>query len=364
MITALETLLADRNPTLLALGEPTHGVAAFTTLRNEFLYHLVEQHGYRSVALESDCLAGRLVDAYVTTGEGDRQAVLTAGFSHGFGNLQGNRDLVEWLRDFNAGQRPADRVRFHGIDAPTEITGGDSPRGVLLELHRFLSAHLDHVPGDVATIEKLVGDDEEWTTEAAMWDPTKSKGDSADAGALRLLTDDLVALLEKEKPGLPEGGDLLARTAQGLLRYHAVVADPAPTRISLMLGQRDAMMAANLLALPRTFVFAHNGHLQRNLSTGQGFGPAWRWWSAGAQVARHLGDRYTFIAGELGASETQPDPDPATLQGYLASVVPDRALVATAGLDPELAARTDAVQGYSPFSDVTGADAIAFLRRV
>lgn len=47
---AVEDLLASRPepPILLALGEPTHGIAAFPSLRNELLRHLVERGNDRS----------------------------------------------------------------------------------------------------------------------------------------------------------------------------------------------------------------------------------------------------------------------------------------------------------------------------
>src|SRR5262249_41131500 len=86
-------------PRLLGLGEPTHGVEAFPRLRNEMLRYLVEDAGYRSIAIESDCLAGLLVDSYVQTGDGELDDVLARGFSHGFGGYAANRELVAWLRE-------------------------------------------------------------------------------------------------------------------------------------------------------------------------------------------------------------------------------------------------------------------------
>lgn len=52
---AVDDLIATRAepPVLLAVREPTHGIAAFPLLRNEVLSHLVER-GYRSIVLETD----------------------------------------------------------------------------------------------------------------------------------------------------------------------------------------------------------------------------------------------------------------------------------------------------------------------
>lgn len=49
-------------PRLLALGEPTHGEDALLELRNELFRQLVEQEGYRTITIESDCLRGLIVD--------------------------------------------------------------------------------------------------------------------------------------------------------------------------------------------------------------------------------------------------------------------------------------------------------------
>src|SRR3712207_1292961 len=89
---ALDELLAA-SPAVFAPGEPTHGIKAFPLLRNDILAHLAER-GYRSVVLETDHFAAPVVDDYVNGGEGDLDSVLATGFSHGFGAVPGNRELV------------------------------------------------------------------------------------------------------------------------------------------------------------------------------------------------------------------------------------------------------------------------------
>src|SRR5690349_16817906 len=136
---ALDDLLTARTepPALLALGEPTHGIVAFPLLRNEMLGHLVER-GYRSIALETDAFAASIVDDYVAGATAELDTVLETGFSHNFGAVPGNRELVEWLRTHNAGRPPQDRVRFHGFDAPTEYAAAPSPRRALSSVIDYL----------------------------------------------------------------------------------------------------------------------------------------------------------------------------------------------------------------------------------
>src|SRR5690242_10727976 len=62
-------------PRLLGLGEPMHGVEAFPQLRNKAFQHLVAHDGYRSIAIETDCLAALTVDAFVADGKGELDEV-------------------------------------------------------------------------------------------------------------------------------------------------------------------------------------------------------------------------------------------------------------------------------------------------
>src|SRR3954447_9694965 len=126
--------LLPARPRLLALGEPTHGEDVLLDLRNVLFRQLVEQEGYRTIAIESDCLMGLTVDAYVTSGTGTLDEVMRRGFSHGWGASAANRELVRWMRAYNDGRPVSEWVRFAGVDGPLEITGAASPRQVLTAL--------------------------------------------------------------------------------------------------------------------------------------------------------------------------------------------------------------------------------------
>src|ERR671913_687260 len=121
-------------PRLLALGEPTHGDQALLELRNDLFRQLVEQEGYQTVAVESDCLRGLVVDDYVTSGAGTLDEAMERGFSHEWGAFPANRELVRWLRAYNDGRSGAEQVHFAGFDGPLEITNAASPRPALTAL--------------------------------------------------------------------------------------------------------------------------------------------------------------------------------------------------------------------------------------
>ncbi|MEV6929257.1 erythromycin esterase family protein [Dactylosporangium sp. NPDC051485] len=364
--------MLGRRPRLLALGEPTHGEDVLLELRNDLFRELVEAQGYRRIAIESDCLLGLEVDAYVTTGRGDLDDVMARGFSHGFGESAANRDLVRWMRAHNEHRPEAEQVRFAGFDGPLEMSGAASPRTALTALHARLGP--GPVPCTAGELDELLGDDERWTNPAAMMDPSQSIGRGAEAQRLRLIADDLAGLVETHAP---ERGDLgllrlYARTAAGLLRYHAGLADPSPQRLGRLCAQRDAMMAANLLALAAdapTLVHAHNAHLQRDRSTMRMAGMDLRWWSAGAIAATDLRDGYAFVATALGAIRHHGvgEPPPDTLEGMLYAEPEQRFLVDLRRAGDRLAAAVPRVSPWFGYASLAPAhvrnyDAIAFIK--
>ncbi|WP_327381123.1 erythromycin esterase family protein [Streptomyces sp. NBC_01207] len=372
-------------PRLLALGEPTHGEDTLLEVRNELFRQLVAQGGYRTIAIESDCLAGLLVDAYVTSGTGSLDEVMERGFSHGFGASAANRELVRWMRAFNRGRPAPERLRFAGIDGPLEMAGAASPRQALTALHDHLARHVDVelLPCTAHALDRLLGADDRWTEPAAMMDPTRSTGRSAEARELRLLADDLVALLEEQAPHLIaatsredlDRAHLYGRTATGLLRYHHWMADTSAARMTRLVGLRGRMMADNLLALAArgpVLVHAHNAHLQREKSSMRMGGRPLEWWSAGALVSARLGTEYAFVATALGTIRRRgvDAPPPDTLEGLLYALPDDRCFVdarrLAASLDdaPAQAPRVSPWFGYAPLdpAHLATIDGVVFIK--
>ncbi|MEU4280294.1 erythromycin esterase family protein [Streptomyces tanashiensis] len=382
---ALMGLLPNR-PRLLALGEPTHGEDALLDLRNELFRQLVEQEGYRTIALETDCLRGLVVDDHVTSGTGTLDEVMERGFSHDWGAFAPNRQLVRWMRAYNEGRPAAERLRFAGFDGPLEITGAESPREALTALHGYLAAHVDAdlLPCTADTLDELLGGDDRWTEPAAMTDPARSVGRSESAVRLRPIADDLAALLDEQWPQLIEVSPaedrararLYGRTALGLLRYHHWMADTSPARLARLVGVRDHVMSLNLLALAErgpTLVFAHNGHLQRAKSSMRMGGRRLEWWSAGALVSAELGAEYAFVATALGTIRRQgvDVPPPDTVEGLLHALPEDRCVVdvrrlATALGDTRPAPRVSPWFGYAPLDParLADCDGLVFVKDV
>ncbi|MGW0535330.1 erythromycin esterase family protein [Streptomyces sp. NPDC003032] len=383
--------LLPARPRLLALGEPTHGEEDLLDLRNDVFRQLVEQEGYGTIAIESDCVRGLAVDDYVTSGTGTLDEVMEHGFSHGWGASAANRELVRWMRAYNVradndGRPAPERLRFAGFDGPLEIAAAASPRQALTALHGYLSTRVDAdlLPCTAETLDHLLGADDRWTDPAVMMDPARSVGRSAEAGQLRLLADELVALLDAQTPHLTavtsqddwDRACLYGRTALGLLRYHHWMADTSPARLARLAGVRDQMMAHNLLAVAArgpALVHAHNSHLQRAKCTMRMGGMPLEWWGAGALVSARLGEEYAFVATALGTIRHQgvDAPPPDTVEGLLYALPEDRYVIdaprlATALGDTRPAPRVSPWFGYAPLdpAHLADSDGIVFLKDV
>lgn len=364
--------LATASCGVLAFGEPTHQEPAFGWVRNELLVQLAAR-GFRSVALETDRVAALGVNEFVQGAAGSLDEVMSEGFSHDFGGLEHNRQLITWMRDHNQDRPPAERLAFHGFDTPTESVSAPSPRRYLEHARDYLRLDLD--------LRHLLGDDERWSRPEAVMDPGASIGATAEADKLRKIADDMVTLLHarapEPAPAAPPAEWLRAKThlyaGLGLLRYHRQSAerlDPS-ARLSRLLGVRDALMAENLLDIRSTegrrggtLVFAHNLHLQHNRSSWSQGDMDVNWSGAGTIVGSLLGDQYTFVAGSLGRSGALGlgTPAPDTYEGSLQSRTDTWGLTTDVASAAPARTRTDTDprQGYFPLdrSTLDTADAV------
>ncbi|WP_280420078.1 erythromycin esterase family protein [Nocardia carnea] len=359
---------------LLGFGEPTHLEPAFAWTRNG-LFAESAGRGFRSIALETDRVAALVVDDYVRDGVGTLEGAMRAGFSHGFGEVAANEQLVAWMREYNENRPAEERLAFYGFDAPMETMSAPSPRTYLEHARDYLG--LDH---DVAG---PAGADERWYRTEAVLDSAESPGATNEAGVLRVLADDMLTELHARAP------ELVAKTSRaewvraetyltagiGMLRYHRQAAQPTgqEARWTRMCATRDALMAQNLLDIRRieagrgaTLVFAHNLHLQRNTSRMRMGDMDLEWHSAGAVVGSLLGSRYSVVIGSLGRDETigMPEPAAGTYEGFLQGRVTTRELIAPTEI-PAASTRLDhtPAHGYFPLEreTVDAADAILHI---
>lgn len=98
-----------RDAKVVALGAAARQTRELSNVAHRIVRLLVEEEGFRTLALEGDD-PGRLgLDVYVATGEGDPRALL--GRARSFWQTAEILDLVRWMRSYNK-RHPGDPVRF------------------------------------------------------------------------------------------------------------------------------------------------------------------------------------------------------------------------------------------------------------
>ena len=304
---------------LLGFGEALHGGEEILRLRNRLFQRLVEAYKFSAIAIESSFPRAHITNEYVL-GHGPKsyEEIQDAGFGQAFGQLEANRELVEWMKEYNASPTHKTKLRFYGLDIPSGTAGIASPRQVLNFVLDYLSSiDKEKTEKQRVHIEKLLGQDADWENPEAHMDPTKSIGLSPNATTLRIETEDLISELQARRPELMAKSDRdsflealqHARVARGLLNFHASMARPSGSYAE-RLGIRDMLQADNLLYMisceenrGKVFAFAHNSHLKRGTAEWQ-LGPdIVTWWPAGSQLSEILGDGYAVIGSGLGVSE-------------------------------------------------------------
>ncbi len=116
---ALLTLVGDAR--FVLLGEATHGTHEFYRERARITQRLIQEKGFSAIAIEGDWPDAYRVNQYVRglgSDAGAEQAL--SGFTRFPRWMWRNtdvRDLVQWLRQYNAALPPAaPRVGFYGLD--------------------------------------------------------------------------------------------------------------------------------------------------------------------------------------------------------------------------------------------------------
>lgn len=321
---------------LLGFGEALHGGEEMLMFRNRLFKHLVASHGYRAIAMESSFTRGRVLNAFLAgQGPATSEEACHLGFSHGFGKVEANRELVEWMRAYNEDPAHEVKLRFYGFDLPLATAGPASPRQVLEGILDFF-AKIDPAT-ELRYRERILphlGEDASWENPMIWRDPVQSADLLAAVTALRAETEDLMTELQVRRPEWVKGSsrEFYAQAlhdvtvVRQLLNFYMALA--RDTGYTAGLSVRDAMMADNLVYIlaceqerGRVMAFAHNAHLQRGkveLAMGS---QVCQWWPAGAHVHEMLGARYAVIGSALSVSEVNGigEPEAGSLEAKLSA---------------------------------------------
>ncbi|WP_329558217.1 erythromycin esterase family protein [Streptomyces uncialis] len=123
-----------RDAQVVAVGAAARGAHELSALSHRLVRLLVEELGFRSLALEGDDASRLGLDEYIRTGTGDPRMMLSEARS--FWQTEEILDVIHWMRSFNR-LHPDDPVRFAG--AARSPQGQASPLDGLAGIERNLA---------------------------------------------------------------------------------------------------------------------------------------------------------------------------------------------------------------------------------
>ena len=260
---ALLAMAADAR--VVFLGEQTHGTHEFYSERARITRRLILERGFRAIALEADWPEVERVNRYIHGLGTDRSAAAALGgftdFPVWMWRNTDMRDLVDWLRTYNAALPPAQRVSIFGLDVYSLFESADA-----------VIAYLETVDPAAAARAR-----EQYTCFASSRPDPQRYGASADTRSCRAQAATVLAELRK-RTGSGSNGDAAAVQAafSALRNAHAVVNSEEYFR-SLYAGGvstwnlRDQRMEETIVAIDehlsavtgepaRIVAWAHNTH--------------------------------------------------------------------------------------------------------
>lgn len=107
----LSGLLKDKQ--VVGLGEASHGTHEFYLQKARIIKYLVQEEGYRMLALEATSNTIEPLDKFIQYGTGDLKAMLK---SMGLYNCEEMYDLCIWMMEYNKTKPEKDKFRLVGID--------------------------------------------------------------------------------------------------------------------------------------------------------------------------------------------------------------------------------------------------------
>lgn len=244
---------------VVLIGEATHGTSEFYRMRERITRALIEQKGFRFVAIEGDWPDAARVDHYVRhMNYPPSEWTAFARFPTWMWRNAETRAFVDWLRGHNAGCKPEQRTAFHGLDLYSLY---DSIRAVL----KYLDA-ID--PESARVARERYGCLTPWQSDPATYGHAALTGQygSCEPAVTAVLTD----LMKKRTAYAEHDGERFMDAAQNARlvanaeRYYRIMYYGSRASWNL----RDTHMFETLKTLlgfygpaSKAVVWAHNSHV-------------------------------------------------------------------------------------------------------
>ncbi|MFE3441427.1 erythromycin esterase family protein [Nocardia sp. NPDC059180] len=294
--------LADA--TVVGLGESTRFSRQTFGVRERIFRALVQQHGFRALAIQDGARSGDRLDAYVRTGEGDPATALSEAW-----RPWRTAEMVaalEWIRAFNE-QHPDDPVTVFGIVPPAAEPADydaviDHVRKHAPDASASLESHLD----PIRTAHRV----DEHVQRHQGIHPGRPFAEHAR---------DALALLE-QLPDIPD--DIAARMRMIVDFHHYSVAGRGGFAVDERV-QAETIVERHRRTGAKIVYWDGIGHTAAS-AAGVGRTDPARFRGAGDHLRAEFGAKYTSVAigfhhGDLGLA-IAPDPAPELLDATLGAV--------------------------------------------
>ena len=244
---------------VVLIGEASHGTSEFYRMRDRISRALIETKGFNFIAIEADWPDAARIDHYVRHRE-YRPSEWTAFSRFPIWMWRNNevRAFVDWLRSYNAAQKPTSRVAFHGLDLYS-----------LYDSIRFVLEYLENVDPESAKVAReRYGCLTPWQSDPATYGHAALTGryPTCEADVAHALSD----LLQKHQVYAAHDGERFldavqnARLVTNAERYYRIMYYGSRASWNL----RDEHMFNTLKTLlayhgerSKGIVWAHNSHI-------------------------------------------------------------------------------------------------------
>ena len=292
---------------VVGVGESRHDTREQLLLKGLLVRHLIEDLGFRALILEESFPHAESLDRYVTSGEGDLRDLMNRLAGWYLWDTEEMLELVQWIRQFNKGRQPGQKVRIFGMDITAPALG---VQGVI----DFLEAAGTDIQLDAQALglDLQRGDfwPSTWERYAALSEEQRRELAENYEELIEVLKEQRTRLIASSSEKEYErtllmgeigrmGNDLFSsadREEGGAIRERGMV------KATLWILDRE-------IAGEKAIIWSHNLHVARSSFRMPGLAEG-ALEPMGVQLSEELGDAYIAIGGTFGTGSYRADLPP------------------------------------------------------
>ena len=249
---------------VVGMGEATHGTHEFFRMKHRVFEFLVHELGFRHFAIEATWAEANDLNLWVQGGAGDSAQLLSRLYFWTW-RTQEVLELISWMRTFNEGRAPGDRVQFSGFDMQFPGAPLDT---VLSFITRVDSAESAFVAGRIACLTPFRDSSGVFRRPASQYAALSSSERTACRAGLSEVHDMLISRQAAYQAVSDSETFAHALRSARLLQQWEEMAGLAETSGGFF--ARDRFMAENIQWLldqagpgARMMLWAHNAHVSK-----------------------------------------------------------------------------------------------------